>query len=68
MNYMGTNLTARELEVLKLIAQGLKNREIADKLCISEHTVKVHLRNIYSKIGVDTKVRAALYAIKEGLT
>ena len=68
MNYMGTNLTARELEVLKLIAQGLKNREIADKLCISEHTVKVHLRNIYSKIGVDTKVRVALYAIKEGLT
>ena len=63
-----TNLTARELEVLKLIAQGLSNTEIAEKLVLSKHTVHVYVRNLYAKIGVKTRVRVALYAIKEGLT
>ncbi|MBO8128025.1 MAG: response regulator transcription factor [Peptococcaceae bacterium] len=60
-------LTEREVEVLKLVAQGLSNKEIAAKLFISEKTVKNHLTNIFSKIDVGDRTQAALYAIKRKL-
>ncbi len=59
-------LTKREMEVLKLIAEGLYNKEIADKLSISEKTVKNHVSNIFRKINVSDRTQAAVYAIKSG--
>jgi DNA-binding NarL/FixJ family response regulator len=55
-------LTPRELDIVKLVAIGLRNSEIAERLFISEGTVKVHLHNIYQKIGVDSRTRLARYA------
>lgn len=60
-------LTKREIEVLKLITQGLLNKEIADELCISEKTVKNHVSNIFKKIEVSDRTQAAVYAIKNNL-
>lgn len=60
-------LTEREVEVLRLVAAGASNREIASKLFISEKTVKNHLSNIFQKIGVTDRTQAALYAIKQRL-
>lgn len=57
-------LTKREIEVLKLLAEGLFNKEIAYKLSISEKTVKNHVSNIFKKIGVADRTQAAVYAIK----
>ena len=57
-------LTKREVEVLKLLAEGLFNKEIASKLDISEKTVKNHVSNIFKKIGVSDRTQAAVYAIK----
>ncbi len=59
-----TNLTQREIEVLARIAVGATNDEIADKLCISPHTVKTHLYNIFKKINVPNRLQAALWAAK----
>jgi DNA-binding NarL/FixJ family response regulator len=55
-------LTPRELDIVKLVAIGMRNSEIAERLFISEGTVKVHLHNIYQKIGVDSRTRLARYA------
>ena len=60
-------LTDRELEVLKLVAQGLTNREIADQLYISENTVKNHVRNILEKLHLHSRMEAVLYAVREKL-
>ena len=60
-------LTKRELEVLKLIAEGLFNKEIAYQLSISEKTVKNHVSNIFKKIGVFDRTQAAVYAIKNNI-
>jgi two-component system NarL family response regulator len=60
-------LTEREMEVLRLVASGSNNREIARKLFISEKTVKNHLSNIFQKIGVADRTQAALYALKQRL-
>jgi len=60
-------LTKREVEVLKLITQGLLNKEIADELCISEKTVKNHVSNIFKKIEVSDRTQAAVYAIKNNI-
>jgi NarL family two-component system response regulator LiaR len=60
-------LTERELDVLRLIAQGLSNHEIARELTISEKTVKTHVSNILSKLHVDDRTQAAIYALKRGL-
>jgi len=60
-------LTPRELEVLQLIAQGKSNREIANELVISEKTVKTHVSNILSKLHLNDRTQAAIYAIKHGL-
>ena len=57
-------LTEREVEVLQLIAQGLSNHEMAQKLYLSEKTVKNHLTNIFRKINVTDRTQAVLYAIK----
>lgn len=57
-------LTARELEVIKLIAQGMPNKEIASTLYISEKTVKNHITNIFRKLNVEDRTQAALFALK----
>lgn len=58
----GTALTHRETEILAMIAVGSTNEEVADKLCISPHTVKTHIYNIFKKINVPNRLQAALWA------
>ncbi len=60
-------LTEREVEVLRLVAQGASNPQIADMLTISINTVKVHLRNILDKLRLDNRTQAATYAVRCGL-
>ncbi|HXH22910.1 MAG TPA: response regulator transcription factor [Dehalococcoidia bacterium] len=60
-------LTERETEVLKLVAQGKANKEIAAELVIGEKTVKTHVSNILGKLGVQSRTQAALYAAQRGL-
>lgn len=60
-------LTKRELEVLRLITEGMLNKEIAHKLCISEKTVKNHISNIFKKIEVSDRTQAAVFAIKNNV-
>jgi DNA-binding NarL/FixJ family response regulator len=63
----GNDLTARELEVLELVADRLSNKEIAARLVISEHTVKNHLKNILSKLHLRSRREAADYGLARGL-
>ncbi|MCM8532265.1 MAG: response regulator transcription factor [Lentisphaeraceae bacterium] len=60
-------LTPREYDVLELLTQSLAGKEIADRLCVSSHTVTSHLRSIYSKLHVTTKTGAVVKALREGL-
>jgi DNA-binding NarL/FixJ family response regulator len=60
-------LTPRELEIVRLAAEGLRNKEIADRLTITEGTVKIHLHHIYEKLGVTGRPQLILYATREGL-
>ena len=60
-------LTARELEVLRLVAEGLSNKEIAAQLTLSEKTVKNHLSNIFVKLRVNDRTQAILHALRTGL-
>ncbi len=60
-------LTSREVEILELVVQGKTNNEIAGCLCLSENTVKIHLRNILEKLHLQNRIQAALYAVHEGL-
>ena len=60
-------LTERELEVLRLVAKGLNNREVAKELFISENTVKNHVRNILEKLQLHSRMEAVMYAVKEKL-
>jgi DNA-binding NarL/FixJ family response regulator len=60
-------LTQREVEVLRLIAQGFENKEIAEKLVISEATTRTHVSNILGKLHLASRTQAALYALREGL-
>lgn len=62
-----TELTKREMEVLKLIATGLSNLEIAEKLVISDHTVKGHVSNILNKLQLADRTQAAVYAWQKGV-
>ena len=61
------SLTARELDVLKLVAKGLSNREISEELYISENTVKNHVRNILEKLHLHSRMEAVVYAMREKL-
>jgi two-component system, NarL family, response regulator LiaR len=60
-------LTARELEILRLVAQGKSNKEIAGDLVIAEETVHTHVSNILNKLHLASRTQAALYALKEGI-
>ena len=60
-------LTEREVEVLRLVAQGLSNEEIGNRLFISERTVRTHVSNILGKLHLANRTQAALYALREGL-
>jgi NarL family two-component system response regulator LiaR len=60
-------LTEREVAVLRLVAQGLSNQEIGERLVISERTVRTHVSNILDKLHLANRTQAALYALKEGL-
>ena len=60
-------LTERETEVLKLVAQGMSNREIADQLVISEATVRTHVSSLLAKLHLASRTQAALFALREGL-
>jgi len=60
-------LTDREMEVLKLVAKGMNNRDIAKHLFISENTVKNHIRNILEKLQLHSRMEAVVYAVREKL-
>jgi NarL family two-component system response regulator LiaR len=60
-------LTEREVEVLGLVAQGLSNEDIAQRLIIAERTVRTHVSNILGKLHLANRTQAALYALREGL-
>ena len=64
---VGADLSEREIEVLRLIAEGRSNTEIAERLVISEHTVKRHVSNILSKLHLADRTQAAVYAWREGM-
>jgi len=60
-------LTAREVELVRLVAGGLRNRAIAEQLGITEGTVKLHIHNVYKKLRVDSRVELTLYAQEKGI-
>lgn len=60
-------LTERETEVLRLVAQGASNPQIAEQLCVSVNTVKVHVRNILDKLQLHNRAQAAAYAVRHGI-
>jgi DNA-binding NarL/FixJ family response regulator len=60
-------LSAREVEVLALVAAGNRNRDIGEQLCIAEETVKVHLRHIYEKVGAKDRTEAIAIAVRRGI-
>jgi DNA-binding NarL/FixJ family response regulator len=60
-------LTAKETEVLRLLAKGLSNKEIAHQLHVSPRTVQAHLASIFSKLGVASRTEAVVRALKEGI-
>ncbi|MGQ0805527.1 MAG: response regulator [Actinomycetota bacterium] len=64
---LSPRLTARELEVLKLVAKGLSNREIGGELFIAENTVKNHVRNVLEKLQLHSRMEAVVYAMREKL-
>jgi two-component system, NarL family, response regulator LiaR len=64
---MRESLTERETETLRLISKGMSNKEIAENLSVSEVTVKTHVSSILSKLNLQSRTQAALFALKEGL-
>jgi len=62
-----STLTRREIEILKLVANGLTNEEISDQLFLSVWTVRSHIKSIMEKLGFDNRSQATLYALREGL-
>lgn len=67
MRRLATILTPRETEVMRCVATGSSNQQIAEKLIVSEGTVKIHVHNIYRKLGINNRVDLTLYAQKRGL-
>jgi DNA-binding NarL/FixJ family response regulator len=61
-------LTAREVEVLQLVAEGLTDAEVAERLYLSRRTVSTHLTSIYNKLGVGSRAAATRFAVEQGLT
>lgn len=64
---LGISLSERELEIIKLIAKGMTNKEIADDLCLSAHTVNTHRKNIMNKLGIKNTAGIVIYAVKENI-
>jgi DNA-binding NarL/FixJ family response regulator len=62
-----SGLTEREVQVLRLVARGWTNREIADALVLSEHTVRRHLQNVFGRLGVSSRAAAATFAVQHDL-
>jgi ATP/maltotriose-dependent transcriptional regulator MalT len=62
-----SGLTEREVEVLRLVARGCTNREIADALVLSEHTVRRHLQNVFGRLGVSSRAAAVAFAVQHDL-
>jgi DNA-binding NarL/FixJ family response regulator len=60
-------LSAREVQVLRFVAQGMTNAQVADRLYLSPRTVEQHLRSIYNKLGVSTRTAASTFAVQHGL-
>ena len=67
MRRLSTILTARETEVMRCVASGLSNQKIAEELIVREGTIKIHVHNIYRKLGIRNRVDLTLYAQKRGL-
>jgi NarL family two-component system response regulator LiaR len=65
--HVAENLTDREIDVLRLVAQGYSNNQIATELCITVNTVKSHLKNILAKLQLDNRTQVAAYALQSGL-
>lgn len=63
----GVKLSAREIEIIRLVAEGLSNKEIAEKLFLSVHTITTHRKNIMSKLGVNNTAGLVMYAIRQNL-
>lgn len=63
----GMNITEREMEIIRLVAEGLSNKEVADKLFLSVHTVTTHRKNIMAKLGVSNTAGLVMFAIREKL-
>ena len=62
------NLTAREMQIMRLIAEGLSNKMIARRLDVTEGTVKVHVKNLLKKMKLRSRVEVAVWAVQEGVT
>ena len=67
MEPMLEELTRREMEVLRMVADGLSNREIAARLSVSEHTIKFHISSVLGKLGASSRTEAVTQGIKRGL-
>lgn len=63
MSRRSEELTKREWEILRLLAEGLGNKEIADALCVTVNTIETHLRHIYGKLGVRSRLQAVAWYI-----
>ncbi|HSH65414.1 MAG TPA: response regulator transcription factor [Bacteroidia bacterium] len=63
----GLNISEREMEIIKLVAEGLSNKEVADKLFLSTHTITTHRKNIMNKLGVNNTAGLVLFAVRENL-
>jgi len=66
-DWPGNDMTPRERDVLELLGEGLGNRAIAERLGISDHTVKFHLASIYGKLGAATRAEAVRHAFRRGM-
>jgi len=64
---LGADLTPREVEVLKLLSEGVSNQQIAEKLVLSMHTVRNHVQNVITKLGAHSKLEAVATAVREGI-
>jgi DNA-binding NarL/FixJ family response regulator len=64
---MVAHLTPREIDIMRCVVQGLRNKEVGEKLYISEGTVKIHLHNVYEKLGITGRMALNLYAQEKKL-